>query len=104
MISSAISRGLGQKLLFQYRVRISESNAKSLNLTPKPLQAYSCLVTCGTQKSARVMFVVLKARALISEHLLSSSGYIDEHSGLSPVRAYRQDVQLFGRISLPRMQ
>ena len=33
-----ISRRLGQKRLSQYRVRISESNAKSLNLTPKPLQ------------------------------------------------------------------
>ena len=53
-----ISRSLDQKRLFKYRVRISETNAKSLNLTPKPLQAYSCSVTCDTQKSDGVMFVV----------------------------------------------
>ena len=58
LTSGAISRSLGQKRLFKYRVRISESNAKSLNLTPKPLQAYSCSVTCDTQKSDGVMFVV----------------------------------------------
>ena len=40
---------------YSIRVRISESNAKSLNLTPKPIQAYSCPVTCGTQKSAGMM-------------------------------------------------
>ena len=90
---------------YSIRVRISESNAKSLNLTPKPIQAYSCpvAVTCGTQKSAGMMLEcvcsIKKARALVFEHLLSSSGYIDKHSGLSPVRAYCQDVQPFGRIS-----
>ena len=81
-----------------------ELNTKATTSIQLPLQVYSCPVTCSAQKLAGVMFVVYKARALISEHLLSSSGYIDEHSGLSPVRAYHQDIQPFGRISLPRVQ